>query len=192
MRRVPPKISTEFFAMFRRQSTLKDKELSTGPSELSVVPPDRGRPHVVRPFPGDGRNIMSGVMRQNRWLTIGRDPKCDIAIADESVSRMHAELTLREDGSILVRDCGSRNGTRILRRGAFQPVSETPAVQSDTLQFGSVSLPVADVLRMLRARGLNNKAADAAPSAAVGRTKLERCACGAIKPVLQRCPECNQ
>jgi FHA domain/Domain of unknown function (DUF1707) len=45
-------------------------------------------------------------------FTIGRSPACDLALADPTVSWMHAELHRTEDAWVLV-DLGSRNGTRV-------------------------------------------------------------------------------
>jgi hypothetical protein len=45
-------------------------------------------------------------------LLIGRNPACDVVMADVSVSRWHARLTFR-DGSWIVQDLQSTNGTRL-------------------------------------------------------------------------------
>jgi FHA domain-containing protein/uncharacterized protein DUF1707 len=47
-----------------------------------------------------------------RTVTLGRSRDCDCVLAEPSVSRRHAELR-REDGRWLLRDLGSRNGTRV-------------------------------------------------------------------------------
>lgn len=41
---------------------------------------------------------------------IGRAPEADLVLADLSVSRRHAEIRLRSDGALEIRDLGSRNG----------------------------------------------------------------------------------
>lgn len=41
---------------------------------------------------------------------LGREKHCDLTIPDSSVSRRHCELVV-EDGRLVVRDLGSRNGT---------------------------------------------------------------------------------
>lgn len=41
---------------------------------------------------------------------IGRDPDCDIVVADPYVSRKHAKIFYRE-GKWFIEDIGSRNGT---------------------------------------------------------------------------------
>jgi hypothetical protein len=57
----------------------------------------------------------TGPLNNQRWalhkdLLIGREPSCDIVIADRQVSRHHARLIVRPDG-ILLEDLGSKNGT---------------------------------------------------------------------------------
>lgn len=44
---------------------------------------------------------------------VGRDLGCDIVLDDEHSAPRHASLTLLEDGRVLVRDLGTRNGTRV-------------------------------------------------------------------------------
>jgi predicted component of type VI protein secretion system len=79
-------------------------------------------------------------------FTIGRDRSCDIPIADDSVSRVHAELVRLEDGRWLIRDRQSRNGTRLLRGAAATPVAEEVLALSDSVQLGGVVLPVRDLV----------------------------------------------
>ncbi len=135
-------------------------------------------------------------MTEGRKFTIGRDPRCDIAVADDSVSRVHAEFLCAADGSMTVRDRGSRNGTRVLRKGAAKPVAEVEEVVylTDTLQFGGASLTVGEILAGLRGRlpDAGHGSAGRMPAAAVAETRMERCACGSVKPIHQRCPECHQ
>jgi hypothetical protein len=45
-------------------------------------------------------------------LVIGRHPSCDLVVADETVSRRHAQLIFR-DGNWIVQDLDSTNGTRL-------------------------------------------------------------------------------
>jgi DNA-binding NtrC family response regulator len=45
-------------------------------------------------------------------VAIGSAPRAELVIADSLVSRIHAELVMREDG-LWVRDLGSRNGTYV-------------------------------------------------------------------------------
>ena len=57
----------------------------------------------------------SGPLNGQRWalrgsLLLGRDPTCDITIADRQVSRIHARFTVTAEG-VLFEDLGSKNGT---------------------------------------------------------------------------------
>jgi len=57
----------------------------------------------------------AGPLNGERWpirtrLIIGRDPSCDITIANRQVSRQHAMLTPTKEG-VLLEDMGSKNGT---------------------------------------------------------------------------------
>lgn len=57
----------------------------------------------------------SGPLNGQRWviedeILIGRDPTCDIVIADRQVSRFHTRITFTETGT-LMEDMGSKNGT---------------------------------------------------------------------------------
>ena len=41
---------------------------------------------------------------------IGRDPRCDIVLADDSASRRHARIARNDGGFFEIADLGSRNG----------------------------------------------------------------------------------
>jgi pSer/pThr/pTyr-binding forkhead associated (FHA) protein len=60
-------------------------------------------------------------------IVVGRDRRCDVRIASCRVSRRHCCLVLG-GGSVLVRDLGSTNGTRINGRrveaGVLRPGDE--------------------------------------------------------------------
>jgi hypothetical protein len=46
-------------------------------------------------------------------VVIGRAEDCGLRLAHPLVSRRHAEIEPRSDGSFVIRDLGSRNGTRV-------------------------------------------------------------------------------
>jgi hypothetical protein len=58
-------------------------------------------------------------------LTIGRKD-ADIVLTDpqQQVSRLHAELTIAEDGSYYLTDCGSSNGTFVKRNNEWQSIRQ--------------------------------------------------------------------
>lgn len=67
-------------------------------------------------------------------ITIGRDPKNDVVIADPRVSYHHAWIGIIEHKAIL-RDLGSTNGT-FLNAQIAAPVSEVVLSPGDTIFFG--------------------------------------------------------
>ena len=83
---------------------------------------------------------------QEQKFTIGRDRGCDIPIADESVSRLHAQLTFTEGQQICLIDCNSSNGTFLFKGGRPEPIQQEFISPGDKVQFGSVAFQVADLL----------------------------------------------
>lgn len=57
----------------------------------------------------EGQTSHQWVLDSERTV-IGRDPGCDVLVADRRVSRRHAEVVRVRDGFVL-RDCDSKNGT---------------------------------------------------------------------------------
>ena len=68
---------------------------------------------------------------------VGRDPSCDVVIADGSVSRRHARIERREDSWVVI-DQGSANGTFV----DSQKVGETAIRHGQEVRFGAVSFKV--------------------------------------------------
>jgi pSer/pThr/pTyr-binding forkhead associated (FHA) protein len=128
-------------------------------------------------------------MRAGEKFTIGRDQSCDIPVADDSVSRRHAELTMIEQGKLLLVDCQSSNGTAVMEDGRPRAIRQAFVKPTDRVQFGSVVLNVADLVEAIGSRKPAQGEAASAPSAG---SKLVRCECGVIKPWNSKCPECGQ
>jgi pSer/pThr/pTyr-binding forkhead associated (FHA) protein len=134
----------------------------------------------------------------SRRFTVGRATTCDIPIADDSVSRVHAEIQLIGNDRMLVRDLGSQNGTVLLRQGREFRLGEETIFLTDTLRFGEVSLLAREVFEALS----SSAGEPAAPPVAArraptqkpsgGGAALVRCDCGAVKPRGQRCPVCGE
>jgi len=72
----------------------------------------------LRPEPAEDTFVLvllRGRVMGRAWpcedrLVIGRDPRADITITDDSVSRRHARIQLHDDGNWWVHDLDSRNG----------------------------------------------------------------------------------
>jgi FHA domain-containing protein/uncharacterized protein DUF1707 len=65
-------------------------------------------------------------------VTLGRSRSCDCVLAEPSVSRRHAELR-REGARWLIRDLGSRNGTRV---NGVRILDEAEVGPGDRVSFG--------------------------------------------------------
>jgi transcriptional regulator with GAF, ATPase, and Fis domain len=95
-------------------------------------------------------------------MVVGSAPGVDLVIADETVSRLHAELDPRDDG-LWVRDLGSRNGTLVdgLRvEGARVPEGSVVRLGNTRLAVSAPTEPVAvDLWPADRFGGLLGKSA---------------------------------
>ena len=87
--------------------------------------PDRRQPYVLQ-FPRGGGDQFS----------IGRDASCDLAIADMTVSRLHAQLERTPDGWLLS-DLESTNGTRV---NGWRVRGKIPVRAGDLVSFGSLDV----------------------------------------------------
>lgn len=75
-------------------------------------------------------------LRSGETFTIGRDDQRNVALADRTVSRLHARLTWREDGACLLEDLRSANGTTLNGTPLARP---EPLQDGDRLGFGGVA-----------------------------------------------------
>jgi pSer/pThr/pTyr-binding forkhead associated (FHA) protein len=83
---------------------------------------------MVQKGPASGARFL---LRDERVIA-GRNPKSDIFLDDITVSRSHASFT-RQDGSFLVQDLGSLNGTYVNKALLRQP---TLLRNGDQVQIG--------------------------------------------------------
>lgn len=145
-----------------------------------------------------------------RRFTIGREKSCDVPIADDSVSRLHAEIWLSEDGKVMMADRGSSNGTVLVRNGETSPLTHAAVMPADQVRFGGITLSVGQVIEAIEHKNpgaLTIRDAKkppplpppppppAGPGASAprpGGAMLVRCECGAIKTMGQVCPGCRR
>jgi hypothetical protein len=73
-------------------------------------------------------------------FTIGREPGCDMTLADETVSRWHASLE-RAAGGWLLADLGSMNGTRL---NGWRVSSPIPVRPGDMVSFGAATFMLSE------------------------------------------------
>ncbi len=83
----------------------------------------------------------TGPLNGQRWilehdLVVGREPSCDIVIADRQVSRFHARFSRSDDG-VMLEDLGSKNGTFCNGTRLEEPVllSDGDLVQIALVQY---------------------------------------------------------
>ena len=76
-------------------------------------------------------------------VVLGRSRDCDCVLADPSVSRRHAQL--RRDGARwLLRDLGSRNGTRV---NGMRLLDEVEVGPGDRVSFGDARFRLGEAAR---------------------------------------------
>ena len=81
--------------------------------------------------------VKSGPLEGNAYgigprTLIGRSPECDIQVIDREASRKHAAVLELDDGSVLVRDLASQNGTYL----SDEPIKEALLSPGDQLAIG--------------------------------------------------------
>jgi pSer/pThr/pTyr-binding forkhead associated (FHA) protein len=81
---------------------------------------------------GLGQQAIELRMGVNR---VGRGPDCEVRLPHASVSTLHAELALTNDG-VYLHDCNSTNGTFI----NHEPQAEAWLTPGQLIRFGSVEL----------------------------------------------------
>jgi len=137
-------------------------------------------------------------MTAERKFTIGRARTCDIVLADDSVSRQHAELTFLPEGKLLLTDCRSTHGTALVTPNGAQPVRQELLSPLDTVQFGDIRMPVKELLEAIRLKFPAFEAGGVQPPPGVEPSpqrpwvqgeRLVRCICGAVKAKSSNCKE---
>jgi hypothetical protein len=76
--------------------------------------------------------------------TIGRLADATVRLNDEHVSARHAEITRAANGSWLLRDAGSTNGTQLNGR---QVTGDVPVSPGDLISLGTVTLRLEPIAR---------------------------------------------
>ena len=81
-----------------------------------------------------------------RTLIIGRSRHADIWVGDDTVSRMHAEVTLTESGRLYLADRGSLRGTWILDGGEWKPHRQGDVNRETEIRFGRFRTKLSEIL----------------------------------------------
>jgi hypothetical protein len=115
--------------------------------ELDALAADLHRPgrfrRLLMHFFERPRLPVLGLPASEREVVLGRSRECDCVIAEASVSRRHAGL--RRDGTRWVlRDLGSRNGTRV---NGVRLLDEAQVAPGDRVSFGDARYRLGEVPR---------------------------------------------
>lgn len=79
-----------------------------------------------------------------KLLKIGSSPSCDIVLHSHYVSALHAELTLLDNGEIIIEDKNSSNGT-FLGNKKIDPNTEVTIKRGDFVKIADTDLPWAKI-----------------------------------------------
>jgi len=85
----------------------------------------------------DGSVVREAAFRELP-VRIGRGPECEFPLFDMSVSRVHARIETGEDGGVVVKDLGGRNGLHV---GPHR-VSSAPVAERLRCRLGRVELEI--------------------------------------------------
>jgi pSer/pThr/pTyr-binding forkhead associated (FHA) protein len=86
--------------------------------------------------------------------TIGRSPDCDLALEDDTVSRMHATVTVTAEGYLAVEDEASSNGTWLHRNGRWIRARRVVLGTADRIRFGDREVALDKLVDLFGRRGL--------------------------------------
>lgn len=74
-----------------------------------------------------------------RLIKIGRSASCDIVLHSNKVSNVHAEITILNNGDILLEDLDSHNGTYVMNK-RIAPNTSINIKRGDAIRFADVEL----------------------------------------------------
>jgi len=78
--------------------------------------------------------------------TLGSLEDCDLVVAGDTVSPIHAQLILMREGFLNVLDAGSDHGTWLCRNGQWVRVMKAELGQNDRIRFGEVEVTLEQLL----------------------------------------------
>jgi hypothetical protein len=127
--------------LFAKSTTIKIDDSPGGTDKLPGAP-SKAESAII------GLRLHDSVINLELRVTgepvqIGRAAGSAVRIDDSSVSRAHCSIALRPDGSIVLSDLGSANGTRINGR-QLQSYENCAIKPNDVISVGDVALEVVD------------------------------------------------
>jgi len=80
--------------------------------------------------------------------TIGRSGDCDLVLDHISVSRLHANIEVTEEGYLAVHDSHSSNGTFLHRNGDWIQARKIILGSQDRVRFGDREVPLDELIEL--------------------------------------------
>jgi pSer/pThr/pTyr-binding forkhead associated (FHA) protein len=108
------------------------------PAEPRPKPARRGRGRPTKVTVVDERGGKVGTHRLSGTIQIGRASNCQIRLTDTYISQLHAKISER-NGSWVVEDLGSTNGTYLNQRKVTVPTEISPG---DRIRVGKTVIEV--------------------------------------------------
>jgi len=93
------------------------------------------RPPQAYLYRRKGRRIVKHGLNEN-VIRIGRHPDNEIQLQDRSVSRFHAQIIDKQNGSFIIRDLDSKNGVRIF----YRRITSSVLTDGDVLFIGNIGM----------------------------------------------------
>lgn len=130
----------EFEEQLRREDMEKRAHVGNAQAPPSASPPMPDIPVMARISLRDGSREIPLIFKPGgRRLNVGRASDNELTLNDASVSKIHAALLMTSEGTILVADTGSTNGTYI--NGRRITYGESRQVEEgDVLGFGDIEV----------------------------------------------------
>jgi hypothetical protein len=100
---------------------------------------------TARFLSSDGRTYQVQLASSRAPAYVGRVAGSAIRIDDPSVSRMHCSISLRSDGSVIVADLGSANGT-LVNEVPLKPDEARILNKGDVISVGDFKLTVTEIV----------------------------------------------
>src|SRR5262249_32961314 len=121
----------------------REDEAKRAPADINIpkgVPPIREVPVIARITIGDHTAEKSLSFKPGgRRINVGRVADNEIVLNDSSVSKIHAAVMMNAEGTLLVADTGSTNGTFI--NGRRISYGEARTIETgDVVSFGDVEV----------------------------------------------------
>ncbi len=89
-------------------------------------------------------------MSKHSVYSIGRSKDVDLRLEDDSVSRLHGEITQTADGRYYFTDCASSGGSYVLRDGQWQALRQAFVDKTDSLRLGQFHISVQELALLIR------------------------------------------